>query len=70
MLSYEAPGKRELPAWVAEAARRAASRSRRQAARALVERLGEGTVRLGTELDRIALWAEPGGGSTSMTSRS
>ena len=33
-----------------------------QAARALVARLGESTVRLGTELDRLALWAGERGG--------
>ncbi|HKJ34992.1 MAG TPA: DNA polymerase III subunit delta [Solirubrobacterales bacterium] len=60
VLSYEAPGKRQLPAWVAEAARARGFEIAPQAARALVERVGEGTVRLSTELDRIALWAEPG----------
>jgi DNA polymerase III subunit delta len=60
VLSYVAPGKRNLPGWVAEAARQRGLRLSRDAARALVARVGEGTVRLGTELDRIALWAEQG----------
>ena len=60
LLSYAAPSKRELPGWVADAARQRGFQITIQAARALVARLGEGTVRLATELDRIALWAEQG----------
>jgi DNA polymerase-3 subunit delta len=60
VLSFAAPGKRNLPGWVAEAARQRGLRLGRDAARALIARVGEGTVRLGTELDRIALWAEQG----------
>ena len=40
------------------------------AARLLAERVGDSTARLATELDRLALWAEPGGhGRASRTSR-
>ena len=48
-------------AWlVAEAARRGFALDR-DAAQLLVERIGEGTVRLAAELDRLALWAGPEG---------
>lgn len=59
VLSFAAPSKRDLPGWVAEAARQRGIALDARAARALIERLGNSTVRLGTELDRIALWAEP-----------
>ena len=59
-LIFNAPGRRELPAWIVGAARERGLDLSPQAARALAARLGENTVRLGTELDRIALWAEPG----------
>ena len=58
---YEAPKKRELPAWLAAAARERGFELAPQAGRALVARLGESTVRLSTELDRLALWAGSGG---------
>lgn len=61
VLAYEAPKKRELPSWIAEAARSRGLQITAQAARALVSRVGESTVRLSTELDRIALWADEGG---------
>jgi DNA polymerase III subunit delta len=57
VLSYEAPKARELPAWLESAAQRRGFRLDRDAAAVLVERMGEGTVRLGNELDRLALWA-------------
>lgn len=60
VLAYEAPNKRALPGWLAEQARGRGIQLAPQAARALVERLGESTVRLATELDRIALWAGDG----------
>lgn len=57
VLAYEAPKRRDLPGWmVAEAKRRRFSLDR-EAARMLVSRIGETTARLGTELDRLALWA-------------
>lgn len=61
VLSYEAPQRRDLPAWVMAAARERGFALAPQAARALVARLGDGTVRLATELDRLALWAEERG---------
>ena len=60
LLEFRAPRKRELPAWVLKAARERGLNLNPQAARTLVARLGESTVRLSTELDRIGLWAEPG----------
>ena len=61
LLSYAAPRARELPGWLAEEARRRGFELSSDAARLLVARLGEGTVRLATELDRLAVWVEPGG---------
>lgn len=60
VLSFAAPKKRELPAWLADAARRRGFTLTLQAARALTARMGESTIRLATELDRIAAWAEAG----------
>jgi DNA polymerase-3 subunit delta len=60
VLSFAAPKKRELPAWLADAARRRGFTLTAQAARTLTARLGESTVRLATELDRIAAWADEG----------
>ncbi len=60
VLSYAAPKKRELPGWAVAAARERGVNLSPQAARSLVERVGESTIRLGTQLDRIAVWAEPG----------
>lgn len=57
VLKFDAPKARDLPAWlVAEAERRGFTLDP-DAARLLAERMGEGTVRLATELDRLATWA-------------
>jgi DNA polymerase III subunit delta len=61
VLSYEAPKARDLPAWLAAEARRRGFELDREAAGLLVERMGESTVRLGNELDRLASWAGAGG---------
>jgi DNA polymerase-3 subunit delta len=61
VLAYEAPQRRELPSWLMRAARERGFTLAPQAARALVDRLGDGTVRLANELDRLALWAEERG---------
>jgi DNA polymerase-3 subunit delta len=59
--SFAAPSARAMPkALVAEAAR-LGFRLDPEAARALVERMGSGPVRLGNELRRLALWAGDGG---------
>lgn len=60
VLGYAAPRKRELPAWLSASARERGFTLSPAAARALSDRIGESTTRLATELDRIALWAEPG----------
>jgi DNA polymerase-3 subunit delta len=61
VLSYAAPKPRDLPRWLVDEAGRRGFEFEVDAARLLVERLGEGTVRLAGELDRLAIWAEPGG---------
>ena len=61
VLAYEAPRRRDLPSWLVANARERGFALAPQAARALVDRLGEGTERLATELDRLAVWAGDGG---------
>jgi DNA polymerase-3 subunit delta len=62
---FEAPRPRELPrALVADAGRRG-FRLEPAAARMLVERMGANPVRLGHELERLALWAGEGGEVTA-----
>ncbi len=61
VLRYPAPRARELPARLAEEARRRGLRLEPAAGRLLVERMGESTLRLANELDRLALWAGPEG---------
>ena len=58
---YEAPRARDLPGRLVAEARRRGFELDADAARLLVERLGESTTRLHTELDRLALWAGEGG---------
>ena len=60
VLRYQAPKARELPARLVAEASRQGFRLEPAAARLLVERLGESTLRLANELRRLALWAEPG----------
>jgi DNA polymerase III delta subunit len=61
VVSYEAPKGRKLPTWIAEEAARRGFDIDADAARLLTDRMGTGTVRLATELDRLALWAGEGG---------
>ena len=61
VLRYDAPKARELPGrLVAEAAGRG-FRLDPDAARLLVDRLGENTMRLVTEIERLSVWAGPDG---------
>ena len=60
VLTYAAPKARQLPGWLAEGARRRGFELDAEAGRLLVERLGETTTRLASELDRLEVWAEPG----------
>jgi DNA polymerase-3 subunit delta len=64
VIVYAAPKARQLPRWLREEAERRGFTLDQDAAELLVERLGEPTVRLATELDRLAVWAEPGGAVT------
>ncbi len=59
--TFEAPSKRDLPGWIVAGSRARGFSLDPQAARALAVRIGDNTERLGGELDRLALWAGPGG---------
>jgi DNA polymerase III delta subunit len=61
VLEFAAPRTRQLPQWIAAEAERRGFTIDADAARMLVGRMGEGTVRLSTELDRLATWAGDGG---------
>jgi len=61
VLRYQAPSLRELPARLVSEARRRGFRLEPAAARLLAERLGESTLRLVNEIERLALWARPEG---------
>jgi DNA polymerase-3 subunit delta len=65
-IAYQAPRERDLPGSLVEAAKQRDFDLELPAARMLVERMGPRTVRLDRELDRLALWAGPGG-SVSIT---
>jgi DNA polymerase-3 subunit delta len=65
VLSYDAPTARELPSRLVAEARERGFALEAGAARLLVERMGENTVRLRGELDRLAMWAGPDGEVTS-----
>lgn len=60
VLSYAAPKGRELPRWLVEGAARRGFELDGEAARLLADRLGDSTTRLASELDRLAVWVEPG----------
>jgi DNA polymerase-3 subunit delta len=64
VLRYRAPRAKDLPDRLVADAKRRGFRLEPDAARLLVERLGESTVRLTTELDRLELWAEGEDGVT------
>jgi DNA polymerase-3 subunit delta len=61
VLTYDAPRPRDLPARLVADARERGFDLEPPAARLLVERMGTSTIRLATELDRLALWAGEGG---------
>jgi DNA polymerase-3 subunit delta len=58
---FEAPKQREMPRILVGDARRLGFSLDPAAARILVDRMGAGPVRLGNELERLALWAGEGG---------
>jgi DNA polymerase III delta subunit len=61
VISFDAPSKRDLPAWIVSGARERGFTLNVQAARSLAVRIGDSTERLSGELDRLALWAGPDG---------
>ena len=61
VLDYAAPKARELPRWLVGEAAKRGFELEPTPRRLLAERMGEGTARLADELDRLALWAGPGG---------
>jgi DNA polymerase-3 subunit delta len=58
---FEAPKAREMPRTLVAEAQRLGFRLDPAAARMLVDRMGANPVRLGNELERLALWAGEGG---------
>ena len=60
-LSYEAPEGSRLPVHLIEGARSRDFELTPEAARFMIARMGESLPRLGAELDRLSLWAGPGG---------
>ena len=56
VLEYQAPKARQLPSWLVAEAKRRGFTLEADAARLLAERMGQGTVRLSAELDRLATW--------------
>jgi DNA polymerase-3 subunit delta len=60
-LSFEAPSGQRLPGHLVEGARTRGFELSADAARLLISHLGDSLSRLGNELDRLALWAGPGG---------
>jgi DNA polymerase III delta subunit len=61
VLSYDAPRERDLPRRLVADAKKRDFDLEPDAAKLLVERMGPRTGRLANELDRLALWAGPGG---------
>ncbi len=62
---FEAPKAREMPRALVADAKRRGFRLDPAAARVLVDRMGANPVRLGHELERLALWAGDGGEVTA-----
>jgi DNA polymerase III subunit delta len=62
---FEAPSARQMPRTLVGEARQRGFHLDPDAARMLVDRMGAGPVRLGHELDRLALWAGEGGEVTA-----
>jgi DNA polymerase-3 subunit delta len=58
---FEAPKAREMPRTLVADAKRLGFRLEPSAARILVDRMGANPIRLGHELERLALWAGDGG---------
>jgi DNA polymerase III delta subunit len=58
LLVYDAPRKRDLPAWVAGELKRRGASADSEACRALAELVGDDLEALGTEVDKLATWAQ------------
>ncbi len=65
VLRYAAPKARDLPGRLVAEAKSRGFRLDAAAARMLVERMGEGTMRLMTEIERLSIWAGPDGEVTA-----
>jgi DNA polymerase-3 subunit delta len=61
LLEFAAPRTRELPGRLMKEARAKGFTLEREAAEALVARMGERTTRLANEVERLSLWAGPDG---------
>jgi DNA polymerase-3 subunit delta len=57
VLAFDAPKPRDLPAWVRSQFERVGANAEPDAARALVEIVGDDLVALATEADKITIWA-------------
>ena len=57
---FEAPSAHQMPRSLVSGAKQRGFRLDQAAARMLVDRMGAGPIRLGHELDRLALWAGEG----------
>jgi DNA polymerase-3 subunit delta len=65
VLRYAAPKACDLPGRLVAEAKSRGFRLDSAAASMLVERMGEGTMRLVTEIERLSVWAGPGGEVTA-----
>jgi len=57
VLLYDAPRKRDLPAWVAKQFEQHGARADREACRLLIEMVGDDPERLRSEIEKLATWA-------------
>jgi len=58
VLVYDAPRRRDLPAWVAAELQRRGASAESEACRALAQLVGEDLEALWTEVDKLATWAQ------------
>src|SRR4029079_8924213 len=65
VLRYAAPKARDLPRRLVAEGKSRGFRLDPAAASMLVGRMGEGTMRLVTEIERLSVWAGPGGEVTA-----
>jgi DNA polymerase-3 subunit delta len=65
VLDYAAPKPRDLPKWLEAEAKRRGFALEPDGARLLAARIGDSTARQASELDRLSVWAAPGGTVTA-----